>query len=369
MTEETPVVEPTPDAGIASLQGEDPYLSRIIVFIRGCSEPYNDDFAQLDANCKGVPGHTFDVYGVDNAGKGTQQTGINYLDVSGLGGGQYTIRSFTPNGYRSPTVFCSRGTYPNPQGPMVETVTYDGYLEPTLAPGERIACHWFYTPQVYGYGSLTVGYSICPPEDAIPFPFDYDTAGINELATICSLYKEQPVPMKIYSHANAFSMTQYTSPSSGTVTWTTLAAGGQTLSTDPRSGYTPRMFCYHSVGDTGIFEARIENWNATIEVKKNVGSACDWFLIPDDCRTRRSSTAPSRSAPTTAITSRLTSIPSSASRDDLVAACSPYDGDQVSFDLSHAGTGETETQLTGATGDGAALLDRGHRWQPHRHRA
>ena len=194
-------------------------------------------------------------------------------------------------------------------------------------------------PRVYGYGSLTVGFSLCPPEDAIPFPFDYDTAGINELATICSLYKEQPVPMKIYSHANAFSMTQYTSPSSGTVTWTTLAAGGQTLSTDPRSGYTPRMFCYHSVGDTSIFEAPIENWNATIEVKKNVGSACDWFSSQTIRRPRMScrmatSMAPSRSRPTPAATSSTprsirtpsgsTSCTTPASRTTSPSCSSPF---------------------------------------------
>ncbi len=70
---------------------------------------------------------------------------------------------------------------------------------------------------------------------------------------------------------------------------------------------------------------------------------------------RRTSTVRSRSPRTTATTSLLDFDPYSASRDDLVAACSAYDGDQVIFDLSHAGTGETETQSTGATGDGAAL--------------
>ena len=353
VVEEDPVVEETPDAGINSLQG-DPNTSRIIVLIRTCPEPYDDDFAQLNANCKYITGHEFDVYGVDNAGQGVQQTGTYFLDVNNIGAGQYTIRSFTPNGYRSPTVFCTRGPSPTPPNTFTETVTYDGYYEPTLGAGEVLSCQWFYTPRVYGYGSLTVGYSICPPEDAIPFPFDYDDAGINELATICSLYKDQAVPMKIYSHADGFNMTQYTSPSSGTVTWTTLPAGGQTLTVDPRPGYTPRMFCYHNDGVGGIFEARVQNWNADTEVKKNIGTGCDWFLVPDDQPIGNISGTVSIAAYDCDGILDAGIDPYTAERDDLVASCAPYTGDAVSFDLSQAGAGETATRLTGETGDGAA---------------
>lgn len=365
VAEETPVAEEPPVAELAGQ--EDPYLSRIIVFMRTCTDTYDDDFARLDANCKAAPaGHSFDVYGVDNAGKGMQQTGTSYLDVSGLGAGQYTIRSFTPNDYRSPTVFCSRGTYPDPQGPMAETVTYDGYYEFTLVPGERIACHWFYVPTVTGYGGLTVVMSACPPVEAIPFPFDYATADYFDLAIVCSIYRDAAVPFLVYSHANGFNLTVHTTPSTGTVSWTTLAAGKQTVSTAPRPGFdSTRAFCFFSNDQANFFEVTAEGWEAKPDVKVGLTTVCDYFAIPaEEAEAEAEEPEAPLDSGTVAITVHGCNDPVegefdpySSGRDDLKASCIPYTFNEMGFDLSHAGTGETDARSTGETADGAALWE------------
>ncbi len=121
------------------------------------------------------------------------------------------------------------------------------------------------------------------------------------------------------------------------------------------------MFCYHNIGDRSIFEVPIENWSADIEVKKNVGSACDWFLVPDDPSAQdelpdgniNGTVAVQAYACGNFIDSEID--PYTVGLDELHDACITYDFTELQFTLSHEGTGESETRMAGDAGEGAAM--------------
>jgi hypothetical protein len=350
IADETPVTDETPDAGFTGGN-----TSRIVIWTRDCSTDYGADFFQFDAKCALATNAPFELSGFDNNGAYVYQTATNFLDTY-VNGGSYTVHEEIPQGYRLAAVFCTKGLT---AVPYTEFVSYEGYLEFSLVANEHIGCHFFNVPQnaPVSYGALQLDFSVCPPVEAIPFPFDYATATVGQLATVCSLYRDGAVPFNLLAYTNGFDLTMYTDPANNAIaSWAQMAAGSVRLTTEPWAGYgSPRVFCFYDNVPTNIFETTVYNWEASFTLNAGVYAVCSWFNIP----------APdSLATGTVAVTTHVCDDifdgdldPYDAARDELLAACVPYAGDEIGFDLSQDAADEPLTGFTGATGDGAALWE------------
>jgi hypothetical protein len=321
-------------------QGEEGQPIQIIIYKYLCEAGYEysgQDYETISADCTAAENQVnFDVTGGDGQTSGGPTDVNGYAEYNGVASGSLLITETPREGFQNLAVYCTN--YVSTPGTPSLFPTEEGQLNYYLADGYTLECYWF-NIETPDEGHVVLIKFVCDVS------YEHEGASRDDLYANCT--DKLPEVGFNLSGPNNYDQSE-TTGQDGETGWLQVPAGTYSLAESPPSGYFPvRAFCAEVMdnGPTPYDQEFAGQWveypvnpllNPSIELEVRAGYwlYCEWYnetlpeygtvyvykyYCPEDYDY------------------------STASRDDLYAACSTQPHEGVEYHLAAGDYAESRT--------------------------